>query len=243
MPHGAVDPAVVYETIRRHWAGRAVHFDQAPHHGLHSAAQHAAWLTYVRAWAGPALLDALDVGCGTGFFALLLAELGHRVVGVDAVEEMLDRARAKARAAGLAVDLQRADAHALPFAHASFDLVIERHVLWTLADPSGALREWARVLRPGGRLVLVEGNWGPPTAPSTLATDYAGIRDALPLYGGRPAAELVPRVRAAALIAVSIEPLMDAVLWGTAPDRERYALHARRPPCTHRSSYTYNHHI
>jgi ubiquinone/menaquinone biosynthesis C-methylase UbiE len=166
-------------------------------------------------------VDALDVGCGTGFFALLLAGLGHRPVGVDLADAMLARAREKADAAGLDVDFRSADAEHLPFAEGSFDLVIERHVIWTLPDPPRALAEWARVLRPGGRLVLVEGDWRSPGNP-----DYAPIRDSLPLYGGRPAVELEALVRAHGFERTQVEPLMTAALWVEEPDRDRYALHA-----------------
>jgi ubiquinone/menaquinone biosynthesis C-methylase UbiE len=106
--------------------------------------------------AGAEPLDELDVGCGTGFLALQLAGLGHHIVGVDGAEAMLILARAKASQAGLTIDFWLADADKLPFAPGSFDLIIERQVLWTLPDPAAALAEWARVLRLGERLILIE---------------------------------------------------------------------------------------
>ena len=183
-------PAIVKETIQRHWTGRAATYDNDAVHGLHSEAQRQAWLALIQRWAGPVPLDALDVGCGTGFLALQLAGLGHRVVGVDSAEAMLTVARAKASQAGLAIDFQLADAAELPFAPASFDLVIERHVLWTLLDPAAALAEWGRVLRPGGRLMLIH-HPGRGSGPHARG-DYAPIRSSLPLVqraarrGARP---------------------------------------------------------
>jgi ubiquinone/menaquinone biosynthesis C-methylase UbiE len=171
------------------------------------------------------VLDVLDVGCGTGFLALLLAELGHRVTGADAADEMLALAEEKAAQAGLAVDLQRADAEQLPFDDDSFDLVVERHVIWTLPEPRVALSEWSRVLRPGGHLVLVEGEHG-RRSPNP---DYVAIANALPLYDGRPSADLASFVAEGGLVDIRVEPLMDAVLWGSSPERERYALHAYVP--------------
>ena len=214
-------------TVFEYWAARAAQFDDPPRHGIHSPDQERAWLDRLGAWAGPAPVDALDVGCGTGFLSLLLARLGHRVVGIDAVDEMLDLARRKAAAAGLRPDLRKGDAEHLPFPEASFDLVMERHVIWTLPDPAGALREWWRVLRPGGRIVLIEGHSG--------ADPYAahpGVPEALPLYGGRPPERLADFVAESGLggtYAIQIEPLMDRVLWGEDVPRERYALHLRRP--------------
>src|SRR4051812_41014900 len=119
-------PATVRDTIQRHWTGRAARYDDDPDHGLHSAAQRQAWLALLQRWTGSEPLDALDVGCGTAFLALQLAGLGHRAVGVDGVGAMLNVARAKARQAGLVIDFRLADAAALPFAPACFDLVIER---------------------------------------------------------------------------------------------------------------------
>lgn len=224
------DITAVKDTIREHWNDRAPDFDEGPTHGLLDDDQRAAWTEKVAAWAGPGPVDGLDVGCGTGFFSLLLAGLGHRATGIDVAAAMLERARDKAVAAGLTADFRSADAEMLPFPDASFDLVIERHLIWTLPRPAVALGEWARVLRPNGRLVLVEGHWD---GHGTRHADYEAISASLPLYGGRPSGELVALVAsvsgAAAFGRIEIEPLTDGVLWGAPPERERYALHARRP--------------
>jgi ubiquinone/menaquinone biosynthesis C-methylase UbiE len=214
----------VKDVVRRHWAARAADFDSGPTHGLLSEAQRQAWNRRLHAWSGAPPLDVLDVGCGTGFIALQLAAAGHRASGVDMANEMLELARAKAAAAGLSVRFEVGDAERLPFAAESFDLVLERHVIWTLPAPEVALREWARVLRPGGRVVLVEGDW----RRGAVNADYAAIVDALPLYGGRPAAELRELVAASGFKSVTVEPLMEAALWGGAQERERYAVLATR---------------
>ncbi len=210
--------------MRQHWGQRAATFDDAPNHGLHSDEQTSGWLERLRAWSELGMLEVLDVGCGTGFLALLLAQLGHTVTGVDIASAMLDRAREKASAQGLTVEFRLSDGDQLPFPDASFDLVVERHVIWTMPEPARALEDWLRVLRAGAHLVLVEGDWR-----STGHPDYASIRDALPLYGGRPSGELKVVVEKAGFVNVSVEPLDDAVLWGSTPERERYALHAWKP--------------
>ncbi len=215
-------PAIVRETIHRYWSGRAAVYDTETQVGLHSEAQRQAWLTLIQRWAGPVPLDALDVGCGTGFLALQLAALGHRVIGIDGAEAMLTVARTKASRAGLTINFQLADAAELPFAPASFDLVIERCVLWTMPDPIAALADWARVLRPGGRLILIEHPWR-----RQERDGYGPIRSALPLFSDQPATKIAALVKAAGFADPILELLTDEVLWGGPQERPRYALSAR----------------
>lgn len=72
---------------------------------------------------------------------------------------MLKKARENAERLGLPVDFKQGDAESIPFEDESFDVVVNRDVLWTLPNPDTALREWKRVLRPGGRLAVIDGNW------------------------------------------------------------------------------------
>ncbi|MHB8694095.1 MAG: class I SAM-dependent methyltransferase [Solirubrobacteraceae bacterium] len=124
-----------------------------------SDGQRQAWLELLSSAAPGAPARALDVGCGTGFLALRLAELGHTVTGVDFSPQMIERARDKADRAGLEIDFRVSDAVALDSAEETYDLLVARHVIWNLPDPERAVAEWLRVLRPGGRLLLIEGRW------------------------------------------------------------------------------------
>jgi SAM-dependent methyltransferase len=104
--------------------------------------------------------DVLDVGCGDGAYALAAARAGARVSGLDRSAAAVDAARARAEAEGLVVDLQVGDAGALPFPAARFDVVLAVTVLCFVEKPAQAVAEMARVLRPGGVLVLGElGRW------------------------------------------------------------------------------------
>ena len=103
----------------------------------------------------------LDVGCGTGSLALAARRAvgtAGRVAGVDPSPEMIGRARGKARRAKLAIDFLEAPAQALPFEPATFDVVLSTLVLHQLppANLHDAVGELIRVLRPGGRLLLVD---------------------------------------------------------------------------------------
>lgn len=100
---------------------------------------------------------ALDICCGTGDVAFLLAGRGSSVVGVDFCEEMLDVARSRAASAPQAsVTFQHGDALELPFDDASFDVVTMAYGLRNLADLKRGLSEMRRVVRPGGRLLIFD---------------------------------------------------------------------------------------
>jgi SAM-dependent methyltransferase len=216
----------VKAAVIAHWNRRAANFDEGPTHGLVNPAQDTAWRAVLHGLAPPEpVLDVLDVGCGTGFLALLMAEAGHRAQGVDLAEDMLALARAKAASRGLDVPFRADDAEAPDMAPASLDLIVERHVLWTLPDPARALRSWRALLRPGGRVALVEGAWWDMQA----REEYEGVHAALPLFGGRPSTELATWLEDAGFEAPQIVPLSDAALWTEAPRHERYLIVARRP--------------
>jgi SAM-dependent methyltransferase len=98
--------------------------------------------------------DVLDLACGTGNAALLAAPLGARVVGVDSAPRLLAVARERARDGGIELDLREGDLLALPVDDASIDVVLSVFGVIFAEDPGRALREVARVLRPGGRALL-----------------------------------------------------------------------------------------
>ena len=117
---------------------------------------HLAWLETLSAAAGPGQpLEVLDVGTGPGIYACLYAQMGHHATGLDFSERMLSVARQRAIELQLDCNFLLADAEAPPFDTGTFDVVSSRHVLFTLPRPGVAIREWVRVLKPGGRLILM----------------------------------------------------------------------------------------
>ena len=213
----AGEPDRVKQQVAAHWNRRAPGFDADFGHSIRTPGERAAWdrvLELVVPARGK--LDALDVGCGTGFLTFELAARGHRVTGVDFAPAMIAEARRKAADRALAVRLEEADAEQLPFGAASFDLVISRHLLWTLPHPEAAIDEWIRVLRPGARLVVVDGQFDPsvltpPAGSARSSQEYAAIGEQLPFLGGRSREEIQRLLAAHGLGNVGSDPLHDLV--------------------------------
>src|SRR5262245_62568703 len=147
-----------HDTIQRWWDADASVYDDSIGHSISDPVEAAAWRRALEATLPDPVARVLDVGTGTGSLALLIADLGHAVTGLDLSEGMLDRARTKADAVGAAIVFVQGRAEEPP--EGPFDAVVERHVLWTVPDPVNTLRAWRSVTRPGGRLVLLEGSWG-----------------------------------------------------------------------------------
>lgn len=172
--------------------------DDDPHVAVLLAAMDATagWeaIRRLRAWERDhlELVDGqrlLDVGCGLGDAALALADdLGAygEIVGVDASSEMLDIARVRAGAARCHVRFTVGDACALDEPDDHFDAVRSERTLQWLADPSAAVAEMARVVRPGGRVSLIDTDW------STFAIDVgdedlsARVRETVRTERARP---------------------------------------------------------
>ena len=104
-------------------------------------------------------LNILDVGTGTGFFAILLAEKGHRVEGIDLTPAMLEEARTLAKQRNLDITFREMDAQNLAYPDGTFDVVISRNLTWTLPDPERAYASWFRVLKPGGVLLNFDADY------------------------------------------------------------------------------------
>ena len=105
----------------------------------------------------PTGLRVADIGTGTGIFASELSAVGSHVIAVDHSARMLEAAREKLEAAGVAsVDLRRGEAHALPIEDNEVDAAFAHMVLHYVASPADAVREMARVVKPGGVVVVVD---------------------------------------------------------------------------------------
>jgi ubiquinone/menaquinone biosynthesis C-methylase UbiE len=122
--------------------------------------------------------SVLDLGCGTGHTALAFAARGARVEALDLTAEMLAQGRRMAAERGLAnVRFREGDAAQPPFADAAFDVVTSRLSAHHYARPDAAIREAARVLRPAGRLLLVDSVAPEDPAQDTFLNAIELLRD------------------------------------------------------------------
>ena len=145
--------------VVRYWTIRSHDFGTIRKNEL-SNAMGRRWLTELEAALPPKNhLRILDVGTGTGFFAILMAHLGHQVTGIDLTPAMLEEASAMAKGLGLAIDFRQMDAQALDFADDTFDVVLSRNLTWTLPEPEKAYAQWHRVLKPGGTLLNFDADY------------------------------------------------------------------------------------
>lgn len=106
-------------------------------------------------------LKVLDLGCGPGFFEILLSQLGCHVHAVDCSTQMLARACENVSQAGKPdlVEFFCGDIAKLPFVSDVYDVGISRNVTWLMRDPAATYAEWQRVLKPGGKLLVFDANW------------------------------------------------------------------------------------
>lgn len=107
-------------------------------------------------------LKVLDIGTGPGFFAIILSNEGHYVEACDISEGMLDIAKNNVAEYGNLdkVSFHKMDARHLDFDDNTFDMVINRNVTWMDDDLKHTYGEWLRVLKPGGRFLVFDANWG-----------------------------------------------------------------------------------
>ncbi|WP_025845626.1 class I SAM-dependent methyltransferase [Paenibacillus ehimensis] len=147
--------------ISNYWTSSSGSYDKAVKAQFRSRRTVAMWTSLLSEGLGGREGQAvLDMGTGPGFFSILLSRMGHRVTAIDASQGMIETASRNFKAAGVNVKVYVGDAAHL---HAekdnTFDAVVCRDVVWTLPDPYGAYAEWYRILKPGGTLIVFDGNY------------------------------------------------------------------------------------
>ena len=193
------------QEARATWDRWADRFDDEADHGLRAADVRAAWSTLLSELLPHARASVLDVGCGTGSISVLAAELGHVMHGIDCSPEMIRRARDKASAQGLPIRFEVGDAANPQVGSQMYDVIVCRHVLWTLPEIPDVLRQWTELLTENGRLILIEGLW-----------NETGLH-----------AEDLLRMIPAQYRVTEIQDLsLNSILWGKQVSDERYVVKA-----------------
>lgn len=206
------------DEIRDYWSDRAASFDLDPGHKIAAGADRAAWADLFTRHLGPARKrKLLDIASGTGEIAHLCQELGFQVTGLDWAEPMLEQARAKVRG----VTFHQADAERTMLPAGSQEVIVTRHLVWTLVDPQAAFAEWFRVLAPGGRLLIVDGDFvgkswllralgrifGPSPARqgSEMAARHAAILAQVHFRHGARATEVAHLLKEAGFVDINVD--------------------------------------
>lgn len=213
------------DEIKAYWSSRAATFDLSPGHEIFSEDERAAWHGLVEKHLGRGDgRRALDLASGTGVISHLMDDLGYSVTGIDWSESMLELARAKAASRGRCIHFHLGDAEKTLEADESYDVIVTRHLVWTLIDPQACFNEWLRVLKPGGKLLIIDGdfvNKGTserlvkwiarllrtmrPVAPSALAGTHESILSRVYFSGGANAEAVADLLREAGFSAVTID--------------------------------------
>ena len=157
------------ERIVNYWEKRSDSFLVQKRQELHSAMAER-WMKEIRGQLPEGKkLRILDVGCGAGFFSILLAKEGYQVTGIDLTPDMIKNARLLAEEEKVSCEFQVMDAENPEFPDETFDVVISRNLTWTLPHVQHAYQEWIRVLKKGGILLNFDANYG--------ITDFSNVAD------------------------------------------------------------------
>lgn len=150
----------IEERVTRYWAKRASAFKQMRIDEYNDGIS-TLWLNAINKYLpNKAHLKILDVGTGSGYFAFLLAPLGHEVTGIDLTPEMIEAAEETASILGIKARFEVMGAQHLSYDDNTFDVVISRNLTWTLPDTDAAYKEWYRVLAPNGVLINFDCDYG-----------------------------------------------------------------------------------
>ena len=156
------------ESMARYWSQDAENYGDIIRKELASFRVEA-WQKYLQEKMPADTRKVLDLGCGPGFFSIILAKMGYEVTAVDCSEGMLAQARKLVESAGSEITIKQMDINHLDFSHAAFDAIVSRNVTWTLSNPWQVYEECRRILRTGGRLLLFDANWNMPLYDEAMA--------------------------------------------------------------------------
>ena len=149
------------DNIQKYWNMRSETYSRQNREEL--LTEQAKWMDKIQPRLPQASnLRILDIGCGPGFFSIMMAQHGYEVTGIDYSDQMLMHARKNAQDTipeiANNIIFRQMDAQNLEFEDNSFDINLSRNLTWDLEHPVKAYQEWLRVLRPGGKILNFDGN-------------------------------------------------------------------------------------
>ncbi|MBE0524690.1 MAG: methyltransferase domain-containing protein [Methanosarcinales archaeon] len=190
----------IKDKIRAFWDNPHQNYDRVHAHGVYSELENEIWRNALTQLLGEKKLKILDIGTGTGFLALLLAEMGHNVTGADWSNSKLEEAKKKIKGE-ITIKFVKEDAEDLSFEGDIFDAVVSRHVIWTLTNPKAVINELIRVTKPKGQIIV-----DVPEKNSHVGNHHFGeeIGKELPFYNGADPEEVVKMFEEAGLGNISV---------------------------------------
>ncbi|MGI2034519.1 methyltransferase domain-containing protein [Rhizobium panacihumi] len=225
------------DEIKAYWSARAEKFDLSPGHEIFSEEERQAWQALIGKHLGKGEgRPALDLASGTAVVSHLMDDAGFDVTGLDWSEAMLGLARAKAKQRGRDISFRLADAENTMEPDDAYDVIVTRHLVWTLVDPAAAFTEWMRVLKPGGKLLIVDGDFvnvgfaerlvkklavwlekigavkkAPSHAPAEMAGKHEEILSQVHFSGGARAGDVAALLQQAGFATVVIDQDLKAI--------------------------------
>lgn len=148
----------VIETVGDYWTTRSEGFSQYMIEHL-DGDENKLYFSRIKEYSNTRKMKVLDIGCGPGMFSMVLGKDGHDVTAIDYSDGMIAKAKENCANAGVKANILKMDAQNLDFPDETFDLIVSRKVVWNLPDPVKAYREWLRVLKKGGKMILFDGNY------------------------------------------------------------------------------------
>jgi len=145
----------IKEKVESYWTKRADGFFELRHDEIESTKSER-WVKEIsKLLPEGKALNILDVGCGTGYFEVILGRLGHKITGIDLTEEMVSKANEMIGIYGIDDNAKAliGDGENPDFEPESFDVIISRNLTWTLPHPIDAYKNWHRLLKKDGILI------------------------------------------------------------------------------------------
>jgi SAM-dependent methyltransferase len=149
-----------YNKVKKTWTLDSDGYDDLIQKQLKNKNDVKHWAAELSNEIGSGNKRVLDIGCGPGFFSIILSRLGYNVKAIDGSLGMVECAKRNLIADGKKANVFCEDATLLPNDEVnSYDAIISRDVVWTLYNPEKAFKRWKKLLKPGGKIIIYDGNY------------------------------------------------------------------------------------